>query len=135
MNAISAVRRQVREMVDGTLEVKLHISPIDKASFHRLFPEIDMPVAIAPLSIGAPKQEARAKQKLGQLGLLAVQWCESADFAAWFFTETGERFSVQAFKDYVGINKRTELDTDDQAAHRFQSMIRGPYMDYLENKI
>lgn len=50
--ALSATRRQARELVDGTIEVKLHIDPRFKADFHRLFPDIDMPVAIAPLEAG-----------------------------------------------------------------------------------
>lgn len=49
ITAISGTRRQIRELVDGTIEVKLHIDPRFKAEFHRLFPEIDMPVALAPL--------------------------------------------------------------------------------------
>lgn len=50
--AISGTRRQVRELVDGTLEVKIHVDPRFKKAFHELFPEIDAPVAIAPLRVG-----------------------------------------------------------------------------------
>lgn len=49
--ALPATRRQIRELVDGTLEVRLHIEPTHKADFHRLFGQIDMPVAIAPLNL------------------------------------------------------------------------------------
>lgn len=49
--AITGVRRQIRELVDGSLEIKIHIQPYDKKEFHRLFPEIDMPVAIAPMQV------------------------------------------------------------------------------------
>ncbi len=47
--AITGTRRQVRELVDGTLEVKIHVEPRHKGDFHELFPDIDMPVALAPL--------------------------------------------------------------------------------------
>ena len=49
--AIYAVRRQIRELVDGTLEIKLHVEPQFKKNFLDLFPEIDMPVAIAPMKL------------------------------------------------------------------------------------
>lgn len=51
--AVSGTRRQVRELVDGTLEVKIHIDQAYRAVFHRIFPEIDMPVALAPLKVEA----------------------------------------------------------------------------------
>ena len=49
--AISGTRRQIRELIDGTLELKIHIEPRFKHDFHSLFPEIDMPIAIAPLNL------------------------------------------------------------------------------------
>ena len=59
--AIAAVRRQVRELVDGTLEVKLHVEPRFKALFHKLLPEVDMPVALAPLRLDSGHQPAAAQ--------------------------------------------------------------------------
>jgi len=137
-NAISGTRRAMKELVDGTIRVQIDIDPTQRAAIHRLFGEIDMPVALAPLTLGVTnfgqKQEAPAKEKLGPLGMLAAQWCERADFAAWFFTETGERFSVQAFKDYLSIDTRKHLDTNEQAKNRFQTLIRKPFIDYLETR-
>lgn len=49
MLAIPGTRRQIRELVDGTLEIKLHVEPRHKKAFLELLGEIDMPVAIAPL--------------------------------------------------------------------------------------
>jgi len=55
--AVSGVRRGLRELADGTIRVSLDIEPKDRAAFFRLFPEIDMPIAIAPLYIDhAPTQ-------------------------------------------------------------------------------
>ena len=53
--AIQGTRRTAKEMADGTLRVQIDVEPRDKKAFHALFPEIDMPVAIAPLKIG-PQQ-------------------------------------------------------------------------------
>lgn len=60
MNAISGTRRQYKEMADGTLSVVIHIEPNLKAEFHRLFPDVDMPVALAPL---VPEFERVAEQE------------------------------------------------------------------------
>jgi hypothetical protein len=49
MSAISATRRSMKELVDGTLRVQLDIDPAYRDDFLRLFSKIDMPVAIAPL--------------------------------------------------------------------------------------
>lgn len=48
--AISATRRGIRELADGTIRVQVDIDPPYRADFHKLFPEIGMPVAIAPLA-------------------------------------------------------------------------------------
>lgn len=42
-------RRIIKEMADGTLRVIIDIDPRFKADFHRLFPDVDLPVALAPL--------------------------------------------------------------------------------------
>lgn len=47
MTAIAATRRTVRELVDGTLCVLIHVAPPDKAEFLRLLPDVDTPCFIA----------------------------------------------------------------------------------------
>ena len=49
MSAISGTRRTMRELADGTIRLSVDIDPRFKAEFNRLFPDIDMPVALAPL--------------------------------------------------------------------------------------
>lgn len=49
MEAISGTRRAMKEMADGTIRVQVDIDPACRAAFLQLFPNIDMPVAIAPL--------------------------------------------------------------------------------------
>jgi hypothetical protein len=141
--AISAVRRQVREMVDGTLELRLHIEPKDKAEFHRLFPEIDMPVALAPLNpkaMNAAPAEPE-KEKPGPLCMLCVKWCEDENFIKWFQDKYphADRFQVadkytirQYLCKLLSIQSRRELDTNPEAANRFQTLIRLPYMKYQQ---
>jgi hypothetical protein len=48
-SAIAGTRKAIKEMVDGTLRIQIDIEPRYKSQFHELFPDIDMPVAIAPL--------------------------------------------------------------------------------------
>jgi len=63
--AIAGTRRSAKEMADGTLRVAVDIEPRDKARFHALFPEIDMPIAIAPMQLGrypAVSQDAPEKE-------------------------------------------------------------------------
>ncbi|HDR9497074.1 TPA: hypothetical protein QDC06_000261 [Burkholderia cepacia] len=47
--AISGTRRAIKEMADGTIRVQIDIDPRFRSAFWTLFPNIDMPVALAPL--------------------------------------------------------------------------------------
>jgi hypothetical protein len=49
MNAVSGTRRAIKELVDGTIRLSVDISPVDRKAFFDLFPDIDMPIALAPL--------------------------------------------------------------------------------------
>lgn len=50
--AVPGTRRALRELVDGTIRVQVDIHPLHCADFHKLFPQIDMGIALAPLAIG-----------------------------------------------------------------------------------
>lgn len=63
--AIAGTRKAVKELVDGTLRIQIDIEPQHKAQFHKLFPEIDMPVAIAPLK---PVAEGTLNQAEAEAG-------------------------------------------------------------------
>jgi len=58
VTAIQATRRTVKELVDGTLRVQIDIDPKDKAAFLQLFPDVDLPMAIAALTIPAEQPKA-----------------------------------------------------------------------------
>lgn len=48
-SAVSATRRSYRELADGTIRLQIDIDPPQRKDFLRLFPEIGMPIALAPL--------------------------------------------------------------------------------------
>lgn len=59
--AVAGTRRSMKELVDGTIRVQIDIDPPDRAAFLRLFPNIDMPVALAPLALNtqpAPSEQS-----------------------------------------------------------------------------
>lgn len=105
MTAIPATRRQFRELVDGTLEVRLHIDPPYRKAFLAAFPEIDAACCIVPLDIGPSPNSTSGDMEagtpavavgagpvrkgetgpgpVGPLCLLAVQWCKEPLFWEW----------------------------------------------------
>ncbi|MBY0475435.1 MAG: hypothetical protein K2Q13_10315 [Nitrosomonas sp.] len=50
-SAVSGTRRSMKELVDGTIRVQIDIDPMYREEFFRLFGQIDMPVAIAPIRV------------------------------------------------------------------------------------
>lgn len=44
----------MKELVDGTIRVQIDIDPMYRELFFKLFGQIDMPVAIAPMVINSP---------------------------------------------------------------------------------
>jgi len=57
----------MREMADGTIEVKIHIDPAHRKAFMENFGQIDMPVAIAPL-VADFEQRAPEAEKANDYG-------------------------------------------------------------------
>lgn len=146
MNAISGTRRAIKELVDGTVRVQVDIDPQFRRQFFELFPNIDMPIALAPLSAGfeqekAPDPVEAAHRQLGPLALLAVQWCRDPQFQAWAghnwpHTDTSAPLTQEQCRmlilDVCKIGSRRELDTVPSAADVFQREFRGPYMDHMK---
>lgn len=139
-SVISGTRRQVRELVDGTLEVKFHVDPSFKAAFHRLFPNIDTPVAIAPLVADFERREPKQEEpKGGPLCKLAAIWCKDEDFWKWLIEvkklgAVDEELAAIWIRDTCGIDSRRELDQNEWAAERFQRSVRAPFMEWSKNK-
>ena len=140
ISAVSGTRRQIRELVDGTIEVKIQIDPQDRKAFLELFPEIDARVALAPLFSEHEIAKKEEKEQVGPLCKLAVQWCKNETFLKWLANERGIFFSIgeEEAKDIIygmcEIETRRDLDTNWRAAAIFDKEIRLPYMNYLESK-
>lgn len=145
--AISATRRQVRELVDGTLEVRIHIDPTFKRAFYDLFPDIDTPVAIAPLKpdFAQPKEDRKDELKGGPLSVLAGRWCNDPKFWEWhnalYFSnhEGYERIDDSDMaREFVlemcEITSRKDLDHNPAAARIFHEEIRLPYSNWLDKQ-
>lgn len=136
---ISGTRRQIRELVDGSLEVRVHIDPRFKADFHRLFPQIDVPIAIAPLALDFERIEEKAKEQVGPLCKLAAMWCKGEQFREWFalrfdLGELDEDDAAHHLRDCLGVVSRKDIDHDPVASERFQKFIREPYMAWSRGR-
>lgn len=139
--AISGTLRTYSLLRDGTLRVVIDIDPRFKAGFHRLFPDNDIPVAIAPLALDFERREQEEKQKGGPLCRLAAMWCRDDEFRRWlamrldYPQDLTEDEAATAMRTMLGIESRVQLDHDTEAAGRFQTMIRAPFMEWgrLEN--
>lgn len=127
MDAIPAVRRQIKELVDGTLRVQLDIEPAHKRAFLDLFPEIDAPVAIAPLASWATSQpratRGEAWSDLGPLCQSAIRLCSDDRFGAFMAEREGDGDTATALKRALGIKTRKDLDRDERAAREFAALM------------
>lgn len=122
-------------MVDGTLEVKIHVEPRFKAEFHRLFAEIDMPVALAPLmpnyqaaTSGVNKGDGGGDDfdpmriespPIGQIATFTINDAERRDIGRSSWTTLGplcqsaiELGKAEAFQKFVAARLVTQLADD-----------------------
>lgn len=137
--AVSGVRRAIKELVDGTIRVQVDIDPASRRDFLRLFPEIDMPIALAPLK---PKPAAAPdERKGGELARLAGILCGDPEFQAWLEArnpQLAERaplgladadLAAHLVRTICDVESRAELDHNPEAARRFHELIRKPWAD------
>jgi|SRR6185437_897860 len=137
--AIAGTRRKIQELVDGTLRVMIDIDPKFKKAFLENFPEIDMPCALVALNPEFEKwdQETRLqpeKPKGGPLCTLAARWCKDPAFQAWIGVDT-EHEAANEIRNSCGIRSRSELDSNPNAAARFNLRFRNPFSDFLKNQL
>lgn len=132
MSAISGTRRKAQELADGTLRVMVDIDPRFKAEFHRLFPNIDTPCAIAPLVNDFERIEQQESPKGGALCKLAAMWCKDEEFQEWVGATTEEE-AAAVIREACSIKSRSELDHNQEAANFFNKCFREPYRNYLES--
>jgi len=136
MSAISGTRRAMKEMADGTIRVQVDIDPQCRAQFLQLFPDIDMPVALAPLVADFERRQERPKG--GELARLAGQLCQNPDFQNFAAIHMcGEGLSrAESAAEWIrltcGIESRAELDHNAIAASKFHQLVRIPFVEYRE---
>lgn len=138
MTAISGTRRKAGELADGTLRVVVDIDDQHKATFHKEFAMIDMPVALAPLAYDfeqAPQlsQVSQPKKKGGPLSELAGRWCKSEHFQKWVNAQT-EQEAADYVRATCGVDSRADIDEDVEATALFNEHIREPYMAALQEE-
>lgn len=126
MQAISGTRRAMKEMADGTIRVQVDIDPSCRSAFLQLFPNIDMPVALAPLT--SDFEQNQQMPKGGELARLAGMLCQNEDFQDWCECESAEA-AAEWVREVCQVESRAELDHDPQAAHRFHSLVRIPFLE------
>ena len=156
--AVSATRKSMKELADGSIRVSLDIDPRFRTDFFRLFPEIDAPVVLAPLAYGVALEQVQenaehhdeikpAKKRggftddVGPLCRLAVMWCSDQTFHEWLNNAFPEEADAEPFNevsakilicDLCHIASRRELDTDKNAAAVFHERFRFPYIEHLQ---
>lgn len=139
-SVISGTRRQIRELVDGSIEVRIHIDPRFKADFHRLFPNIDLPVAIAPLVANFERIEEEEKQKGGPLCRLAAMWCKDKEFWQWLIDSgnlhrcDSEEYAADWIRAMCGVESRAEIDSNQFASEVFHRSVRSPFMEWSKKR-
>jgi hypothetical protein len=138
--AVSGTRRTIKELVDGTLRVQIDIDREHRRDFLRLFPDIDMPIALAPLKVKTPGVEGAAKG--GELSKLAGILCNDPDFLPWLERrmppeklpaalggEEGAERAAVIVRHLCGVKSRAELDHNSKAAVIFHEQIRRPWSE------
>lgn len=95
-------------------------------------------------------RELKQREPLGDLCWRAVQWCKEPEFAHFigpvYYREFPgglpgtpviptdgpmEVFTKFAVQKLCGVESRKELDTNPEAARKFNQLIRGPYQKHL----
>lgn len=150
--AISGTRRAIRELADGTIRVQIDVDPQFRREFLALFPEINMPIAIAPLQRDFDNEE-KARAKGGELAKLAGRLCQNRDFQSYLagkhgvtwveasnklcnggyqdHAELSEAIAAESLRQILGIRSRAEIDSSDEASYVFQN-IRKAFLEFQQ---
>lgn len=101
----------------------------------------EQPVTGNPVSANAVKSHIQ-REPLGDLCWRAVQWCREPEFQEWISkrvqvsdsnppVERSEQSARRLICAYCDVTSRKELDTNPEAARKFNQLIRGPYQKHL----
>lgn len=133
MTAIAFTTGTYRSRVDGTLVLSIEIEPRHAQDALKLFSMPGTPGAIARLQTAA--EPAPEREKLGPLAMLAVRWCKSPEFWNWLsykMTCKSEAEARDRILRHCEVTSRKELDTDPDAASRFEQAFRKPFAIHLK---
>lgn len=135
MEAISGTRRAMKEMADGTIRVQIDVDPTCRTQFLQLFPNIDMPVALAPLRADfeqpKPSNSTELKPKGGELARLAGQLCQNPEFLEYGNYDSPEEAAAD-IRFACQIESRAELDHNPAAAAIFHESYRKPFLAWKQ---
>lgn len=154
MSVISGVSRNVKTLADGTLRISIDISPTEAQEAFALFGAPNVPIALARLTQDASIASAQAstiaadKPKGGALSKWAAMRCAESDFQK-FIRPIYDKFMGGVFSEYdfggdaeswarhcilviCDIESRAELDTNEYAKVRFNTIIREPYIEWIK---
>lgn len=91
-----------------------------------------------PTSDTKPGKSRNDREPLGDLCWRAVQWCKEPEFQGWINEREGfptpivdEEHARQYILAWCEVKSRKELDTNPEAARKFNQLIRGPYQKHL----
>ncbi|PSJ16357.1 hypothetical protein [Nitrosomonas supralitoralis] len=94
----------MKELVDGTIRVQIDIDPMYREVFFRLFGQIDMPVAIAPIQLNR-KPEIRATENISKSPNRLAQAMHLDGYfrnlKLWIGMEIAEVYSQNDHKKYI----------------------------------
>lgn len=93
----------------------------------------------------APEAAPPKREPPGHLCRLAAMWCKDARFQQWLLARSGERtrarevlsdgqreeLAADIIRLECGVDSRTELDRNAEAAEVFHRLFRRPYSEYL----
>lgn len=139
MTAIQGTFVNVKTMADGTPRLVLDLQcTLAEIAAMGLIPGVAFGIAriTGAASVAASNTvKAEPKEPVGQLCIMACNFCDSAYFREWIEYITGDpcRTSDQAkawLCELCSIESRKELDSDPIAEREFHRLVRGPFMTW-----
>lgn len=140
-------------MADGTLRISFDFEPMHAQDAFKLFAAPGTPAAIAALQAGylskndekvdtsAERVQKTAeteheKPKGGPLAKLSGMWANDPEFWGWLTSMFPENtWNADTAAEYIrglcGVESRSELDHDQEAAAIFHNHIRAKFQKYL----
>jgi hypothetical protein len=134
MTAIEASSARCKTLADGTLQITVNVEPRHAQDAFRLFGAPGVPMALAALKTAAQQQQDQQERpKGGPLSRWLAMRCAEPEFQEWLGATSSEQ-AADKVRKLLDISSRAELDNDDDARHRFDTIIRRPWLEYQQSK-